>query len=96
MRPYRAVVIFAAVLALAAIAITAALATNDENRVPDRTIPAFWHEIEEGEATRADIRERLGAPTRVEGSCLFYDDVVDYTAYRFCFRGGVLNLKAAY
>ena len=95
-RGKRAPLLFGAAVVAVAVALVIAVASTNSNPVPDVTIPPYWHEIEEGEATRADIRRRLGKPSRVEGSCLYYDEVVDYTAYRFCFRDGVLNLKAAY
>ncbi len=46
--------------------------------------------------TRAELIARLGPPDRSQGSCLYYDHLVEPTEYRFCFRNGVLNLKAAY
>lgn len=95
-RGNRAALLFGAAVVAVAVAVVIAFTSTNGNPVPDLTIPSYWHEIEEGQATRADLRRRLGEPSRVEGSCLYYDELVDYTAYRFCFRDGVLNLKAAY
>lgn len=87
-------------IAVATVAIAAAVifffAGVDDEEQSENRFPAYWSELEEGELTEAQLRERLGAPDEVDGACVRYDDLVEANSYRFCFdEQDVLVLKSA-
>lgn len=83
------------IAATAAIAVAVVFFFRGDEELSERPFPAYWSELEEGETTERELRARLGPPTRVEGECLFYRDLVAPQTYEFCFQDGVLFHKAA-
>lgn len=68
----------------------------DDGERSEARFPPYWSELEEGELTEAELRERLGPPAQLEGDCLLYDDLVEANRYEFCFdEDDVLLQKSA-